>query len=98
MPTEFLVLCTVLFCLWLLAFGLVCALMGYQFTTHRLLHQSRLALDKKVEEWDMVTAKACEANNSIGEKVVEAFARIDNIEAWRSMIDVNSKPTTGWRQ
>lgn len=53
------------------------------------LKQLRVDMQERITEFSDVTKRASEANVSLGEKLIQVDQRLDNIEAWRSMMSLN---------
>lgn len=63
---------------------------GALFALLRQVDRARRDLTLKVSEFNLVTKLAAESNNSLADKVMELEQKVDNVEAWRSMISTNN--------
>lgn len=73
----------------LLAVGLVA---GFLFPVYAELRRSRLELNYKVKEFDEITRKAAEANNSLAQKLLQIDEKVINLEFWRQS-SITSSPS-----
>jgi hypothetical protein len=59
------------------------------------LRGARKTMADKVAEFDEITRKAADANNSMANKLLQIEERVNNVEFWNSQ--AQSAPNSGWK-
>tara|TARA_R110000868_G_scaffold69364_7_gene204359 strand:- start:425 stop:706 length:282 start_codon:yes stop_codon:yes gene_type:complete len=86
----------ILFLLSVIASALSC---GFILAYLVQLRQLRTEMQEKIAEFDRITKAASAANLSQAEKLMQIDAKIDNMDAWRSMmVSTTSQQSSGWKK
>jgi uncharacterized protein YwgA len=84
-----------LFCL--LSVMVSAASAGFLYAYAVQLKDLKAELKGKVETFAEITKMASEANTTLAEKILQVDQKLDNIEAWRSMMGLNTSPNV-WKK